>query len=108
MREAPAIAEAAAIAVPDEMRREEVLVLLKLAEGSVVSDMPPAAVGEHSTRLAAFKRPRYVAYVDEFPRTPTNKIAKPSISLADLSGPVTDLQNGVELSDDDAQRLIGR
>ena len=34
MREAPAIAEAAALAVPDEQRREEVLVVLKLADGS--------------------------------------------------------------------------
>lgn len=26
--------------------------------------------------MAVFKLPRYIAYVDEFPRTPTGKVAK--------------------------------
>ncbi|MCP5028802.1 MAG: acyl--CoA ligase [Actinomycetia bacterium] len=108
MREAPAIAEAAAIAVPDEMRREEVMVLLKLAAGSTTDDMPPAAVREHSSQLAAFKRPRYVAYVDEFPRTATNKIAKASITLDNLNGPITDLQRDTRVGPDIAASLLGR
>jgi long-chain acyl-CoA synthetase/crotonobetaine/carnitine-CoA ligase len=106
MREAPAIAEAAAIAVPDEMRREEVLVLLKLTDGTTAADMAPDAVLEHAGRLAAFKRPRYVAYVEEFPRTPTNKIAKTLISAVHLDGPITDLHDGRELSGDDAAKLL--
>jgi len=106
MREAPAIAEAAAIAVPDEMRREEVMILIKLAEGVTPPDMPPDAVRELATRLAAFKRPRYVAYVNEFPRTATNKIAKSGISLHDLAGPITDLQAERELPDSDARQLL--
>ncbi len=107
MREAPAIGEAAAFAVPDEMRREEVMVLIKLAEGMTVDDIPPAAVREHSTRLAAFKRPRYVSYVDEFPRTATNKIAKSSITLADIVRPIIDLQDDSEVGADAARKLLG-
>jgi len=97
MREAPAIAEAAAIAVPDEIRREEVMVLIKMAEGNTPSDMAPDAIAEHAKRLAAFKRPRYVAYVDEFPRTATNKIAKSRIGVSDLGSPVVDLSGMTEL-----------
>lgn len=106
MREAPAIAEAAALAVPDEQRREEVLVVLKLADGSTRTDMPPARVADHATMLAAFKRPRYVAYVDEFPRTPTNKISKTQITMATLNGPISDLVNDGDLSPDDAAALL--
>ncbi len=106
MREAPAIAEAAAVSVPDEMRREEVLVLLKLADGFSNADMSPDAVREHATRLAVFKRPRYVAYVDDFPRTPTNKISKPQISVAQLDSPITDLSSGTEVAADEAARLL--
>ena len=56
--------------------------------------------------LAAFKRPRYVAYVDEFPRTPTNKISKTQITMATLNGPISDLANDSELSPDDAAALL--
>lgn len=94
MREAPAIAEAAAIAVPDERRREEVMVLIRMAEGYSAADMPPELVVEHASRLAAFKRPRYLAYVNEYPRTATNKIAKSRITRGDVAGDVHDLANG--------------
>ena len=106
MREAPAIAEAAALAVPDEMRREEVLVLLKLADGFAEADMTPEDVRDHATALAAFKRPRYVAYVDEFPRTPTNKISKTQISTAHLASSITDLAAGTEVSAEQAAGLL--
>lgn len=106
MREAPAIAEAAAVAVPDDIRREEVLVLLKLADGFSQSDISPSKVHEHVTQLAAFKRPRYVAYVDEFPRTATNKISKPQLSIDHLNSPITDLSTGTEVSPTDAAGLL--
>ena len=86
MREAPAIGEAAAFAVPDEMRREEVMVLIKLAEGKTVDDIPPAAVREHATRLAAFKRPRYVGYVDEFRGPRRTRSRSPRSRIRSWSG----------------------
>ncbi|SLN71484.1 putative sulfoacetate--CoA ligase [Falsiruegeria litorea R37] len=106
MREAPQIAEAAAIAVPDEMRREEVMVLVKLAEGVGCSDMLPQAIAAHSERLAAFKRPRYIAYVEEFPRTATNKIAKSQILASHVIGSVFDTQGMQELSAEELSDLL--
>ncbi len=107
MREAPAIAEAAAIAVPDEKRRE-VMVLVRMAEGFTPDDLPPVAVAEHARRLAAFKRPRYLAYVDEYPRTATNKIAKSRITRGDVAGEVHDLANGAVVGADDLAILLSK
>ncbi|WP_299911761.1 class I adenylate-forming enzyme family protein [uncultured Paracoccus sp.] len=107
LREAPAIAEAAAIAVPDEMRREEVMALIKLADGYGPADMTPEMIRQHAERLAAFKRPRYLAYVREFPRTATNKIAKARISARDIEGGVFDCQSMAELNGDQVLGLIG-
>ncbi len=99
LREAPEIAEVAAIAVPDDARREEVMVLVKLANGITEGEFPPEAVKMHAaSRLAGFKRPRYLAYADEFPRTATNKIAKSRIGLETRPNTVFDLSNGHTLS----------
>ena len=72
------IDEAAVLAVPDALRREEVKAYLLLRAGLTVDDVPPQAVFDHCARhLAAFKVPRYLQYMHEdFPRTPSRKIAK--------------------------------
>lgn len=72
------IEEAAVVAVPDPLRREEVKAYLLLRAGLTVNDLSPQAVFEHCARhLAAFKVPRYLQYMQEdFPRTPSRKIAK--------------------------------
>ena len=75
--EMPQIAEAAAVPVPDDYRGEEVKVYIKLNEGFAQDDCPPGAIADHcASRLAQFKIPRYYAYSDEFPRTPSDKVAK--------------------------------
>lgn len=106
MREAPEIAEAAAIAVPDEMRREEVMVIVKLADGFTSQDMPPEKIKAHAERLAAFKRPRYIAYASEFPRTATNKIAKTRITLEHLSGTAFDCQSMTAMDAPTKEKLM--
>jgi len=106
MREAPPIGEVAAFAVPDPLRREEVMVLIKIAEGFTQTDMGPQAVIEHSERLAAFKRPRYIAYADEFPRTATNKIAKSRLTLKDLATEIYDAREAKFLSATEASVLL--
>ncbi len=108
LREAPEVAEAAAIAVPDPLRREEVMVLVKLADGVTMDDFPPAALSAHAAqRLAAFKRPRYLAYVPEFPRTATGKIAKARIGADSCPGPIFDLTSAERLSEKDCAALFG-
>jgi len=71
------IQEAAVVPVPDEMRREEVKAYIVLKEGLTNEDLPPEKIFEHcAAKLSKFKIPRYLAYVNGFPRTPSNKIAK--------------------------------
>lgn len=81
LRSMPEIEEAAVVAVPDPLRREEVKAYLKLREGLSRDDVPPEKVIAHCEAcLAAFKVPRYLAYmVTDFPRTPTRKIVKRSL-----------------------------
>ena len=77
LRDLPGIEEAAVVPVPDQLRREEVKAYLKLREGLTKEDVPPEKVLAHcEERLAKFKISRYVAYVDDFPRTPSRKIQK--------------------------------
>ena len=56
---------------------EEIKACLRLQDGWTREKLPPQVVADSCARhLAAFKVPRYLAYVEDFPRTPTGKIAK--------------------------------
>jgi crotonobetaine/carnitine-CoA ligase len=77
LRTMPEIAEAAAVPVPDEQRREEVKVYVVLQPGVTPDALPPAAILAHCARnLAKFKVPRYVAYAQSLPKTASGKNAK--------------------------------
>jgi long-chain acyl-CoA synthetase/crotonobetaine/carnitine-CoA ligase len=77
LREHPGVREAAVIAVEDPARGEEVKAYVSLREPFTRDTLPPSDLLVHCrTRLAAFKLPRYVAYVDDFPRLGSNKIDK--------------------------------
>lgn len=77
LRAMPEISEAAALPVPDPLRKEEVKVYVILQPGLTRADVPPEAIIEHARRsLAPFKVPRYVEYRTEFPRTASGKIRK--------------------------------
>ena len=53
--------------------------------------MPPDAVlGHLDGRLAAFKVPRYLEYVADFPRTSSGKVAKQEMKQNPPRGPVYD------------------
>ncbi|SLN75695.1 class I adenylate-forming enzyme family protein [Oceanibacterium hippocampi] len=91
------IEEAAVIPVPDPMRKEEVKAYLLLREGVTKDDVPPEKVIAHcEKRLAAFKIPRFVTYVTDFPRTPSRKIQKRHLIAAsdDLRAGAWDRQDG--------------
>ncbi|MBL8698107.1 MAG: acyl--CoA ligase [Alphaproteobacteria bacterium] len=77
LRTMPQVAEAAAVPVPDDQRKEEVKVYLVLQPGVTRDQAPPEAVLAHCERnLAKFKVPRYVAYIGALPKTASGKIAK--------------------------------
>jgi crotonobetaine/carnitine-CoA ligase len=70
----PAVDEVAAIPVPCPLSGEEVLAAVVVKPGaSVTAEEIRDWCRE---RLAAFKVPRYVAWVDRLPHTPTHKVAK--------------------------------
>ena len=83
LHEMPEIEEAAVVPVPDALRKEEVKAYLKLKPGISREGFSLDALFEHCKKnLAAFKVPRYVAFIDEYPRTPSDKIAKSKLVAA--------------------------
>lgn len=87
----PGVAETAVLGVPDPFRGEEVKAVLVLAPGLTPADVPPDAVlGHLDGRLAAFKVPRYLEYVADFPRTSSGKVAKQEMKQNPPRGPVYD------------------
>ena len=75
--EHPGVRAAACIPVPDALRGEEVKAFVQLAPGESPATLPPPALLAHvRARLADFKVPRYVEYVDELPLTPSERVAK--------------------------------
>lgn len=98
LRTMPEIAEAAAVPVPDEQRREEVKVYVVLQPGVTAEALPPAAIIAHCVRnLAAFKVPRYVAYAQALPKTASGKNAKHVLvkDVADLRAGAYDRVDGL-------------
>lgn len=73
----PEIEESAVLPAPDPQRREEVKAYILLKGGDAVPKLDPESIIAHcKERLAAFKIPRYITFVSEFPRTPSRKIRK--------------------------------
>lgn len=74
--EHPAVLAAAVVAVPDTLRGEEVKAFVQLRPEYVEGLDPQRLIDFVKGRLAAFKAPRYISYVDGFPLTPSQRIAK--------------------------------
>jgi crotonobetaine/carnitine-CoA ligase len=90
VREVDAVNEVAAVPVPDDYRGEEVKVYVQLKPGHTPDDCDPETILEYCrSRLALFKVPRFIAYRDEMPYTPSNKVAK-----LELTAGVDDLRIG--------------
>ncbi|HJQ07325.1 MAG TPA: AMP-binding protein [Nocardioides sp.] len=71
---------AAVVAEPDEVLGEEVKAFVQLAPG-VPDDRETARsiVEQAGAQLARFKVPRYVEFVADFPRTPSERVSKPAL-----------------------------
>jgi carnitine-CoA ligase len=90
LRAHPSVLEAAVVAVPDKLRGEEVKAYVALVEGESPDTVTPRQLIEHcSAELATYKVPRYIAYQEEFPRTPSMRVRK-----SELIAEVDDLTVG--------------
>jgi long-chain acyl-CoA synthetase len=77
--EHPAVSEVAVVAVPDERLGEEVGAAIALKPGAEAdADELRDFVKQ---RLAAYKYPRAIWFVDELPKTATGKILKREIEV---------------------------
>jgi carnitine-CoA ligase len=70
----PDVVECAAFGVPSELGEEEVKLAVVLAPGAQLT--PAELVAYCAAKLPSFMVPRFVEFVGELPRTPTDKVAK--------------------------------
>ena len=80
----PKVAEVAVLAVPDEMRGEVVWAVISLKEGEVATEQEIKQFCLE--RMANYKTPKQVIFVDSLPKTTTGEIDKERIRK-DLSIP---------------------
>ena len=78
LQEHPAVDTVAVIAVPDDIRGEEVKAYIVTAKGAEVE--PEELVAWCEERLADFKLPRYIEFIDELPRTGPLKVNRPELA----------------------------
>jgi crotonobetaine/carnitine-CoA ligase len=70
----PSVREAAAIPVPSEFSKDEVLVVLSPASGASID--PEDIIRHLLPRMAHHMVPRFIRVIDELPKTPTAKVEK--------------------------------
>jgi acyl-coenzyme A synthetase/AMP-(fatty) acid ligase len=71
------VAEAAVVARPDPDRGSVVMAYVRVMPGVVPGDALVRELQDHVKRnLAAYKYPRVVEFVDEFPQTSSGKISR--------------------------------
>lgn len=74
LNEHEAIGECALIPVPSDIGEDELKIVIRLAPGATLD--PAALIAWSEERLPYFQVPRFVAFVEEFPKTPTQRIRK--------------------------------
>ncbi|MEQ9811960.1 MAG: class I adenylate-forming enzyme family protein [Azospirillaceae bacterium] len=73
----PGVSDVAVAGLPDPEWGEAVTAFVKLEDG--VTTSPEALIGHCKGRLASFKRPKRVVFVDEIPRSHYGKVIKPQL-----------------------------
>jgi crotonobetaine/carnitine-CoA ligase len=74
----PDVEECAAVGVPAETGEEEIKLFVRPAVGKQVN--PAALIDWCAARLARYEVPRYVEFISEFPKTPSERIRKAELS----------------------------
>ncbi|OZI32105.1 AMP-dependent synthetase [Bordetella genomosp. 10] len=76
--EHPEIEEVALVGVPSDLGEDELKLFVRVREkaGKPAALDPLALIKWSESRLPYYQIPRYVAFIDEFPKTPTQRIQK--------------------------------
>lgn len=77
IRDMPGVSDASVIGVPDEKWGEVGMVFIEKGEGTPPE--PEEVTAFCRSRLAGYKVPRYIAYIDELPRNPSGKVLKKNL-----------------------------
>ena len=70
----PAVLESAAVAAKSELGEDEVMVCVSLKPGESLTN--EALLDYCQERMAYFMIPRYVRFMDQLPKTPTQRVQK--------------------------------
>jgi crotonobetaine/carnitine-CoA ligase len=74
----PFVEDCAMIGVAADVGEQDIKLFIKPKAGT---DVEPAVISTWlSTRLASYQNPRYIALIDEFERTPSQRIMKHKLS----------------------------
>jgi crotonobetaine/carnitine-CoA ligase len=73
-----AIEECALVGVPSELGEDELKLFVRLRAGSALA--PRELIDWSRVRLPHFQVPRFVEFIEEFPKTPTQRIRKGELS----------------------------
>jgi 2-aminobenzoate-CoA ligase len=85
--EHPAVAECAVVASPDEERGHVVKAFVVAVPDAVAGDALVADLQAHvKARIAPYKYPRRVEFLDALPRTPTGKVQRTRLRAMDAEG----------------------
>lgn len=82
----PAVREAAVVGMPDEYRGETVVAFISLAPGEQATESE--LIDFCRARMAAYKYPRSLNFVDELPKTASGKILRRTLKASPSGRPV--------------------
>jgi crotonobetaine/carnitine-CoA ligase len=86
----PEVKSVAVLSAPDELHNEEVVSCIVLSEGIEASSTKAREIQERARdRLAYYKLPAWIAFIDKVPVTGTQKVQKGQIFL-DVEDPRDD------------------
>lgn len=74
----PSIAECALVGVPSELGEDDLKIVVRLVDGASLEQMELIDFCE--ARMPYYQVPRYIEQIDEFPKTPTQRIRKKELS----------------------------
>jgi 2-aminobenzoate-CoA ligase len=85
--EHPAVGECAVVASPDELRGHVVKAFVVVAPGFLGDPALAADLQAHvKARIAPYKYPRRIEFLEALPRTPTGKVQRTHLRAMDRTG----------------------